>query len=343
LDLREQREAPLPFDFRSPYFDRLCVAVLAVEWIVFGSIHFSDKQATVAQLPPWLPARELLVVVTGILEVGTGILILVPRFRKWAAASSLFLLACLLPAMIWILYSDSALIGSEAYKTAFRLILIPNNVFLAICSIHLWYHPELSRLEPCRFFGTETSKGSQPLSQGKATLLVAVLLLASNCAGFLAILVSGIRDQPIATLWAMACIAVGAFIGFLFGVPRVNPDSKVNSYLLPNKNIEMVSDWLTKIIVGIGLVHLKDIGQFLEAMSARLGGAFTSDSSSLGVAFYKPFALGLIVYFFFVGLIQGYLLTRMFLFWLFSLEVQSAKAMDAPSTAVPAPHPEHSS
>jgi hypothetical protein len=62
----------------------------------------------------------------------------VPATRRWAALCSLCLLVLLLPAMVYILVSDDALIGPPAYKLIFRLILLPNNVFLAVCSFHLW-------------------------------------------------------------------------------------------------------------------------------------------------------------------------------------------------------------
>jgi hypothetical protein len=112
----------------------------------------------------------------------------------------------------------------------------------------------------------------------------------------------------------MMCIATGAFMGFLFGVPRFNPAATEKADLLPNTNIETVSDWLTKILVGIGLINFKEIGAFLVRISGDLDGSLSAG---------KPFALALIVYFFVVGLIQGYLLTRMFLSRQFSTETRS--------------------
>jgi len=42
----------------------------------------------------------------------------------------------------------------------------------------------------------------------------------------------------------------------------------------------------------------------------------------------KEFMLALIVYFFAIGLMQGYLLTRMFLSWEFSSELNAAHAQE---------------
>jgi hypothetical protein len=216
---------------------------------------------------------------------------------------------------LWVrtLASDSAISGSTGWRTFFRLLLMPNNILLAICSVHLIQNPNVSAIAAAQLVNdTLSPRGS--ICKEKATLLVAFLLLASNCAGFLAILASAVQDRETAYLWAMMCIATGAFIGFLFGAPRVNPAATDNVDLLPNTNIETVSDWLTKILVGIGLINFKEIGAFLDRISGDLDGSLLAG---------KPFALALIVYFFVVGLIQGYLLTRMFLSRQFSTDMRS--------------------
>ena len=141
-----------------------------------------------------------------------------------------------------------------------------------------------------------------------ATFLVAGLLLMANCAGFLAIMIS-LDRWGAAFLWAMMCIASGALLGFLFAVPRVNPDVKPSSHLLPNANIEEISDWLTKMLVGVGLVNLKQIAGFIDRRSHDLAISLATNAAQPD----DPFALSLIVYFLVVGLIQGYLLTRLFL------------------------------
>jgi hypothetical protein len=164
----------------------------------------------------------------------------------------------------------------------------------------------------------ESSLGGEPLA-GEAPrrvrvrkrpgqlimLIVPALLLMANCAGFL-VLAFGLPGHfALASLWAMSCVATGALIGFLFGVPRFNPHAApAEDRLLPNTNVEAVSDWLTKILVGVGLVNFQAIGAFVE----RLGGDFARAAGN-----DSAFGTGLIVYFFVVGIIQGYVLTRLFL------------------------------
>ena len=304
---------------QTPRFDRLCVFVLSVEWIVFGSMHFSFPEATVAQIPGFVPEqfKPMVAVITGMLEVTTGILILVPSTRRWAAGLSLTLLVLYIPAVYNILANDSALrdLHPQTARTLFRLLLMPNNIFLALCSIHLWQHPSTSPISAAQIVD-EALATPRPSNTEQATPLVAVLFLVSNSAGFLAILASPVHNQATAALWAMMCIAAGAFIGFLFGVPKVNPTVIDGADLLPNTNIETVSDWLTKIIVGVGLINFKEIGGFLSSTSNELAASLAMDA---------PFAMALIIYFFVAGLIQGYLLTRMFLSWQFSLQFRTVE------------------
>ena len=70
---------------------------------------------------------------------------------------------------------------------------------------------------------------------------------------------------------AGASTLVGSLAGFLFGVPvrerepGTDDTGSANRSIgyRPNTNLEQISDWLTKIIVGIGLVQFPKISHFL--------------------------------------------------------------------------------
>lgn len=287
---------------RDTSFDRIAILVLAMEWVVFGSMHFSNVEETVAQIPFsfWDAFKTHIAIVTGIAEVATGILILVPETRKRAAAASLILLLLLTPAMYNILADPASVENLGGWATAFRVGLLPNNIFMAICAVHLWRHPDstLTRAE------RRPRPASRPWTFGDpVTLIVPALLLAANMAGFLALMIGVPGRLGLAYLWAMGCIAAGALIGFLFGVPRANPAAATGQFL-HNTNVEAVSDWLTKIVVGVSLVNLQTIGGFVDRLAGQLAPALATPTA---------FATGLISYFFLVGVIQGYILTRMFM------------------------------
>lgn len=293
-------------------FGRISILVLAIQWIVFGSMHFSHMTETLAQLPDWLfpePTQIPIVIITGVAEVAVGILILIPETRRAAAMGSLVLLVLLLPAMYNIL--ETGVIPNPDIPGWLRTSLVPNNIFLAICSVYLWRNPHLGLADP------DAAPASSPSprwwrSGDMSTPMIAALLLMANCAGFVAAAWPS-RDTGAAVLWAMASIAIGALIGFLFAVPRINPEVKVRSRLIPNANVEAVSDWLTKILVGVGLVNFQSIGAFINGLAGEL---------ARGTGRTHAYALGLIVYFLAVGVIQGYVLTRIFLTARFRAEMQ---------------------
>jgi hypothetical protein len=69
-------------------------------------------------------------------------------------------------------------------------------------------------------------------------------------------------------------IITGSFVGFLFGIPRffTVTDSHLveQSRVMPNTNLEQISDWLTKIMVGVGLTQLQSLPKILGILSAQL-------------------------------------------------------------------------
>lgn len=144
-------------------------------------------------------------------------------------------------------------------------------------------------------------------------------------------------------MWAAACSSVGWFLGFLFGIPRslstdtartrtpaqVNATARDQGVLespdmewstetptrtaegtgpstAVNTNLEQISDWLTKIIVGVTLVESKAVLDWLSRGANLI-------ALSLGGGQMKSLALAIMIYFLFLGLLGSYLLTRLFL------------------------------
>ena len=67
---------------------------------------------------------------------------------------------------------------------------------------------------------------------------------------------------------------IGGLVGFLFGIPRAVQGSTAPTgaaQYQANTNLEQVSDWLTKIIVGVSLVEIgRIIGcSFLRGVDLR--------------------------------------------------------------------------
>ncbi|MGW6913229.1 hypothetical protein ACWGB8_05310 [Kitasatospora sp. NPDC054939] len=109
---------------------------------------------------------------------------------------------------------------------------------------------------------------------------------------------------------AGAAAVVGAALGFLFGVPRMRGGGEQpqgsGSYV-PNTNLEQVSDWLTKVLLGVGLTQLGSLGERLDRLGTALAPALGGESGT------APFAAALVLYFLLFGFLAGWLVTRLLL------------------------------
>lgn len=140
-----------------------------------------------------------------------------------------------------------------------------------------------------------------------AGLIVILMHAAGRGAGFL-------DTASVGLLVAGAGLTVGSLIGFLFGIPRSlqgehpeqpirekdNTESKNGAGgndqqgrrrpYGANTNLETISDWLTKILVGVGLTQITKVPEKLSLASDYVGRAFTGMAGSGEVA---PSATGL--------------------------------------------------
>ncbi len=173
------------------------------------------------------------------------------------------------------------------------------------------------------------------------------VVLVAQAAGLAAVLVFSLQATSAVTLAAVASVgvmiavagfAVGGLFGFVFGIPRslqepLRPPATTGDVADPaadegaaraarvryagNTSLEQISDWLTKIIVGVGLTQLANVpgalGAFGELMGPPLGGF-------PGSTVLAPLEL---VFFGIGGFFLGYLWTRLYLV---SLYVESDEA-----------------
>lgn len=106
----------------------------------------------------------------------------------------------------------------------------------------------------------------------------------------------------------------GVLVGFLFAIPKSDSslgnsissseESKgVSKYSL-NTNLEDISDWLSKMIVGVGLVQLTSVPGYIKRASLYW-------SSSVKPGFPAAYTSTLIIFFCLLGFLVGYLWTRL--------------------------------
>jgi hypothetical protein len=152
--------------------------------------------------------------------------------------------------------------------------------------------------------------------------------------GYFALLVNAIRYDRwqcgtvaralgYGTLVAGAALISGVLLGLLFGFRPTSQSSTAQSSGVlrhPYTNLEEIADWLTKIILGAGLVELtnlvRSLPKFAEYM-ARGVEPVSPVSSSCPVAqeASPPIALAIMGFFFASGILYGYLWSR----WEFAL------------------------
>ena len=129
----------------------------------------------------------------------------------------------------------------------------------------------------------------------------------------------------VSALVAGASFATGFLLGFLFGIPRtverpganeppVGQDRMTRSdggetlpVYLANTNLGQVSDWLTKILVGVGLTQIRQIGRQAQNLLDYLAPALGDAPSS------RSFALALLLFYLGGGFLLGYLWTSIHL------------------------------
>ena len=112
-------------------------------------------------------------------------------------------------------------------------------------------------------------------------------------------------------------LAMGVLVGFIFGVPRAAQDGNAPTLVAvvtykANTNLEQISDWLTKIIVGVGLVQLTTIPGKLRNLADYFATAFGAPVVPGSVV------LAILGYFGIFGFLLGYLWARIYLMKEFS-------------------------
>lgn len=114
-------------------------------------------------------------------------------------------------------------------------------------------------------------------------------------------------------LYGAASAGLGAAIGFIFGIPRSvqaeGPTATVIEGLgertvRSNTNLERISDWLTGMLVGIGLISIPYIAETFKSIGEKAALGFP------GIPFIGMTAQLIVVYGLIAGFLSAYLVTR---------------------------------
>ena len=83
--------------------------VLAIFMISAGVMHFVNPDFYMKIMPPYLPLHKELVFLSGVCEVALGVLLLVPKWSRWAAWGIIALLIAVFPANIYVFQNQEVL------------------------------------------------------------------------------------------------------------------------------------------------------------------------------------------------------------------------------------------
>src|SRR4051794_33887578 len=108
-----------------------------------------------------------------------------------------------------------------------------------------------------------------PVELTRRRLMLTVYWMLAGLASIFLIAIASASDRWLffgsAVLFGLAAEACGGLLGLLFGVPRtIDPEGGERKGAArvsygANTNLEQISDWLTKILVGLGLTQLGPI------------------------------------------------------------------------------------
>lgn len=109
---------------------------VAVMFMATGTAHFIGmRDELIAMVPPALPAPELLVTMTGILELGGAAALFWKPLRRWAAGGLVLMLVGMFPANIYKAVSETNPVWSETLlpRTVLQVVFVA-----AVMAVLVW-------------------------------------------------------------------------------------------------------------------------------------------------------------------------------------------------------------
>lgn len=107
---------------------------LAAGMVVFGALHLITPTPFLQHIPPWAPAREALVIVSGLIEIAFGVALVLPTtLRPWIGYALAAYLVAVFPGNIYVAVAGIDVAGQPdgAYPWI-RLAFQPLFIWLAV-------------------------------------------------------------------------------------------------------------------------------------------------------------------------------------------------------------------
>lgn len=121
------RHKPLPSS-REEFHPYACWG-LGIAFLFFSVGHVAKTAGMIEMLPPWVPQREFLVYITGVLELAIGLALFIPRLQLQAAKLAAVVLIVFFPANVYAAFNSVGL-GGHQWGPVYLLIRGPLQLLL---------------------------------------------------------------------------------------------------------------------------------------------------------------------------------------------------------------------
>ena len=112
----------------------LSIYLMSVFYIWVGVDHFRRPEWYEQIVPPFLPLKYELVLISGFFEMILGFMLLLPRARYIAGNGLILLLILVFPANIYLAYTNGAALGTSPIIAWVRLPI--QFIFIGLAYIH---------------------------------------------------------------------------------------------------------------------------------------------------------------------------------------------------------------
>ncbi len=133
-------------------------------------------------------------------------------------------------------------------------------------------------------------------------------------------------NPALSLIWSMAFLVVGCLLGFIFSVPKIiSGDAPLNNLVTTanatyvkrieeNTNLTQISDWLTKLLIGAGLVQIEEAPGYILKVARTMAMGLRPELAPLAtVDEFTTLCAAIILFFVIWGFIAGYLVMRLIL------------------------------
>jgi len=134
--IRENQEKNLELYAAMKLFKKITIYFMALAYAFVGIQHFTNADPFLAIMPDYLPYHLEAVYFSGFCEILFGILLLVPKYRPYAAWGLILLLLAVFPANIHLVLDSDAQSALNISQTAAIVRLPFQALFIGLAYWH---------------------------------------------------------------------------------------------------------------------------------------------------------------------------------------------------------------